>query len=390
LITGPRAVGKTTSAARHAKSVIRLDRPNEAAVVLADPDAALRGLAEPILIDEWQLVPSVLWAVKRAVDDDRRPGRFIITGSVNAELDSHSWPGTGRLVRIKMTSLTVREIDGLNLNRPSFLDFIATNGMKDLPRPAQSLDLRDYVELVARGGFPETVELSSESVRHRWAKDYLEQLFTRDVDQADGRRDPLRLARYFEAYALNIAGVTTDQTIIQAAGVNRKTADSYEQLLRKLFIADVLPAWSTNRLKRLIRTPKRYVTDSGLVTAALRLGVDGLMRDGDLIGRLLDTFVCAQLRAEQAIMSHDARLYHLRDQNGAHEVDILAELDINRVIAIEVKATSAPTLEAARHLQWLQHELGDRFTAGILFHTGPRVFRLADQIIAAPISTLWS
>src|SRR5919108_4543273 len=100
LVLGPRATGKTTTAARHAQTVIRLDQPGRAASVRADPDAALRGLAEPVLIDEWQLAPEVLGAVKRSVDRDARPGRYLITGSVRAALNADTWPLTGRAVRI--------------------------------------------------------------------------------------------------------------------------------------------------------------------------------------------------------------------------------------------------------------------------------------------------
>ena len=113
------------------------------------------------------------------------------------------------------------------------------------------------------------------------------------------------------------------------------------------------------------------------------------MRDADILGRLLETFVAAQLRAELQLGERQARLYHLRDQNGDREVDLIAELDVNRIIAIEIKATSAPGDPAARHLKWLRDQLGDRFAAGVVFHTGPMVFTLSERIIAAPISTLW-
>lgn len=112
LITGPRAAGKTTTGRRYAMSMIRLDREAEAAAFRADPDAALRGLPEPLLLDEWQSVPSVLSAVKRAVDDDPRPGRFLLTGSVRADLRTETWPGTGRVVRLRLYGLTVRELLG--------------------------------------------------------------------------------------------------------------------------------------------------------------------------------------------------------------------------------------------------------------------------------------
>jgi predicted AAA+ superfamily ATPase len=389
LLVGPRASGKTTTAARHARTVIRLDQPREAAVVEADPDAALRDRAEPVLIDEWQLVPSVLGAVKRAVDAMPRPGRFIVTGSVRGRLDSPTWPGTGRLIQVDLGSLTRREIIGGDLRRPPFLLRIASDDAGGLGAPAESPDLRDYLELALQGGFPDLIG-RSERGRLLWLTSYLDQLFTRDVDQLDGRRDPGRLRRFFEAYAVNTAGVVPLATLYESAQIDRKTADAYEGLLRDLFIIETVPAWSSNRLKRLVRSPKRYVADPGLVAGALQLTLDAVLRDGDLAGRLLDTFVLTQLRGELQLDFPQPRLYHLRDHNGDHEVDLVAELDAHRLVAIEVKATAAPRLDAARHLIWLRDQLGERFAAGVVLHTGTRVFQLDDRIIAAPVATLWS
>ncbi|MGH3566394.1 MAG: AAA family ATPase [Pseudonocardia sp.] len=155
LLVGPRASGKTTTAVRHAGSVIRLDEPREAALVEADPDAALRDRTEPVLIDEWQLVPSVLGAIKRAVDTVPRPGRFIVTGSVRGRLDSPTWPGTGRLIQVDMGVLTRRELAGHDLSRAPFLTRVAADGAAGLRTPEPPLDLRDYLELALQGGFPE-------------------------------------------------------------------------------------------------------------------------------------------------------------------------------------------------------------------------------------------
>lgn len=137
-----------------------------------------------------------------------------------------------------------------------------------------------------------------------------------------------RLRRYFEAYALNSAGVVDDKTLYDAAGINRVTALVYEELLGDLFVAEAVPAWSSNRLSRVVDRPKRYLIDPAMMAAALRVDASGVLRDGDLLGRLLDTFVAAQLRPEAAIAES--------------------------------------------------------------FHTGPRLFELGDRIVAAPMSTLWA
>ncbi len=172
-------------------------------------------------------------------------------------------------------------------------------------------------------------------------------------------------------------------------GVNRRTAVAYEQLLANLFVVEAMPAWTSNRLRRLSLGPKRYFVDPAIPAAALRLDAGAVLRDGDLLGRLLDTFVAAQLRAECGSSDTRPRLYHLREEHGRREVDILAEIGGRDLIAFEVKADAAPGRDAARHLVWLRDRLGERFVGGIVFHSGPRAFKLDEKVTAAPICTLW-
>ena len=384
-LTGPRATGKTTTAARLATSVVHLDREAEAVAFRADPDAAIRGLAEPVLLDEWQVVPGVLGAVKRAVDARPEPGRFLIAGSVRGDLEGDVWPGTGRLTRIPLFGMTVREQIGLESFVP-FLDRVVTG---DLEPARDTPDLRGYVELLLRSGFPEAALRLGVAARRRWLESYVEHLLTRDAEQVEGGRDPVRLRRYLEAYALNTAGIVEDRTLFEAAGINRKTALAYERLLANLLVVEAVPAWTSNRLKRLVLSPKRYMIDPGLAAAVLGLDVDLIMRNGDLLGRLLDTFVAAQLRAELAITASRPRLYHVRQQQGRFEVDLLVELAGGRLIGLEVKADAAPTADSARHLAALRDRYPDTFLAGIVLHTGPRAYRLGDRLLAVPISTLW-
>jgi uncharacterized protein len=389
LIVGPRAAGKTTTARRLAQTVIRLDKEADAAVFRADPDVALRGLDEPVLLDEWQLVASVLGAVKRAVDDDPRPGRFLLTGSVRDDLEAETWPGTGRLTRVAMCGLTVREIAG-DVAMPGLLDRVLAGEMNGAAGTlGDAPDLRGYVELALTGTFPSPTLHLEDRARRRWYRGYLDQILTRDAAQLPGVRDPLRLRRYFEALALNTAGVVQDKTLYDAAGVTAKSAATYDRLLGNLLIVESVPAWSASRLRRLTRSPKRYVVDPALVAAALRLDVEGVLRDADMLGRVLDSFVAAQLRAELSAGAVEFTMYHLRQQQGRHEVDIVVEAGDGRVIGIEVKADAAPSSHDARHLCWLRDEIGDRFVAGLVLHTGPRPFALGDRITALPICSLW-
>lgn len=386
LITGPRATGKTTTTARHARSVVRLDRQADAEAYRADPDSVLARQAEPVLLDEWQAVPEVLGAVKRSVDQDPRPGRFVITGSVRALLSAETWPGTGRLQTLPMYGLTVAELQGRPDKRP-FLDVLAGGGVP--PGPQGPPDLAGYLDLALAGGYPEPLLLRPERSRARWLESYVEQLITRDAPDLQHGRDPDRLRRYFEAVALNTAGFVEQTTLANAAGVDKRTAAAYEQLLRNLLVLHALPAWTTNRLKRLVRGPKRHLTDVALLTGAVGVDTAAVLAEGDLLGRVLETFVLTQLRAELPACRTRPRLYHLRQEQGRREIDIVAELGGHRIIGIEVKA-GAPTRTDARHLEWLRDEYDDRFLAGVILHTGPHRYELGDRITAAPIAALWS
>ena len=388
MIVGPRAAGKSTTAARLATTVVQLDRAAQAAAFLADPDAALAALPAPVLLDEWQEVPGVLGAVKRAVDADGSPGRYLLAGSVRADLGAATWPGTGRVIRVRMYPLTVAEQMGRS-PRPLIDRLVAGEPLAPAPDPP---DLRGYVELALVGGFPEATLGVPERARRLWLESYIEQILTHDAPTGEGARgrDPERLGRYLLAYAINSAGVAEDRTIYTAAGIDRRTAVAYEALLGDLMVASSLPAWTTNRLKRLIRSPKRHLVDTGLWAAVMGVDATAVILDGDLLGRLLDTFVTAQLRTEATVAANSHRLFRLRTEQGRHEIDLVAEIGAHRIVGIEIKASAAPTAHDARHLLWLRDQLGDRFSAGVVLHTGPATYPLAERITAAPICTLWS
>ncbi len=391
LVVGPRATGKTTTMDRRATTRVQLDLDAQAAAFKADPTAALRARPEPILLDEWQNVPGVLTAVRRAVNADPRPNRFYVTGSVRAEIENAVWPGTGRLVRIAVHPMTIREQLG-RVGGPTVFDRIAAG--EDFTAPSDPPDLRGYVDMALRSGFPTAALELTGQARTAWLESYIADLLTHDIEQLEepgGRhRDPARMRRYLEAYALNSAGIAEHKAIYDAAEINKVTAMSYERLLSDLLVAERVPAWSSNRLKRLVHRPKRYLVDAGLMAATLRLDEQGVVGDGNVLGRILETFVASQLRPEADVSRSRPRLHHLRTEGGRQEIDLLAELGGQRVIGFEIKAGAAPARADAKHLAWLRDTLGDRFLAGVVFHTGPDIFELGDRIRAAPIATLWA
>ncbi len=387
MIVGPRACGKTTTAARVVSTEVRLDREADAAPFRADSDALLRTLDAPSLIDEWQLVPDVLSAIKRTIDQDPAPGRFVLTGSVRAELLDASWAATGRIARLQQWGLSQREVEG-DVKKPSFFDQLRVN-VDALLATTGTHDLAGYVDIALAGGFPEMMRLSTEG-RKDWLQSYVDQLILRDARVVGESRDPVRLRRFLAGYAANTAGTPTDKLLHDIAGISRPTGVAYETVLEMLFVTERIPAWHSNRVKRLVKSPKRVLIEPAMVSPLLGANATAALRDGNLLGRLIETFAIAQLRPESSAGANPVQLHHLRLDNGKREIDLIAEYRDGTVAAIEVKASAAPSPADAAHIDWLAEQLGDKFLVGVVFHTGARAFRLGPNAVAIPLSGIWT
>ena len=359
--------------------------------MLDDPDAAIRDGPFPLLIDEWQHAPNVLPAVKRAVDAAQAgPGRYIITGSARNDLHHGQWPLTGRVLATQLWPLTGRERFG-DASAPSLFD--RWDSDRRFALPAERPDVLGYLDIALDGGFPGALAASRAGVRDDWMRSHVDVAVSRDLGELSHdigrRRSPESLRRCLRAFALHTAGVVPDTALAQAAGLDRRTTLGYHEMLTVLRLVDDVPAWHSNRLKRLTSMPKRYLTDPGL--AAWLMGVDreSLRRDTDARGRIIDTYVAAQLRTEAAAASRRVQMFHLRTQGGEHEIDLVVEIG-RRLAAIEVKTSSAPSARDARHIAWLRDRLPpEQFAGGVVFHTGPHRYGLGSGIEAVPIAGLW-
>jgi uncharacterized protein len=388
LVVGPRSCGKTTTALAHSRSALRLDRPTERGVALADPDAAIAVGDRPLLIDEWQLAPEVLGAVKRAVDVDFSPAQFILTGSARADLLEPGWAGTGRVVRLAMWGLTERELNGDGATT----GFLPMAGDRDaeMPSVVDAPDVRAYVGQALRGGLPQVATSSSPARRARLLDAYVDQLVTREVELSGSRSNPSLLRTYLRALAASSAGSPSTERLIQATGIDRATTQRYDGIFESLMISERRASYGRNRLSRIASRPKRYLTEPALLGPLLGIDERLVMRDADLLGRLIDTYVMAQLRPELELIVPKPQLLHLRDTNGDHEIDLVVEYPDGSVLGIEIKADANPGREAGRHLRWLSEQLGADFRRGIVFHTGPRSFQYEPSIWYLPISTIWT
>lgn len=387
MLTGPRGCGKTTTAVRRAASVLRLDRPDEAGALRAAPDAVLATYSSPVLIDEWQVVPESIGAVKRAVDAEPRPGRYLLTGSVRGRLDAAGWPGTGRVVPLPMYGLTVGE----RLRRPQAATMLGRLFSDEEPVAGtleEAPTLVGYLDHAFRGGFPGAIGLT-DFARSTWYEGYIDQLVRHDVSGLAEIRSPAGLAALLRAVALNTAGMPTLTTLAEAARIDHRTATAYLDLLEDLRIIDRLPAWTANRLNRMVKTPKYHIVDPGMAAHLAGDTRSGILKSGDRIGRLIDTFVVAQVRPLLKLAAPSVTAHHLRDGNQTREIDLLLESADGQIVAIEIKAAGALELRDARHLAWLRDQLGDTFHRGLILHTGATTYPLSERIWATPIAALW-
>ncbi|MDR0944774.1 MAG: DUF4143 domain-containing protein [Bifidobacteriaceae bacterium] len=386
MLTGPRACGKTTTALRRVRSTIRLDDPRQRSAFGGSPDAYLERLTPPVLLDEWQESPDSMSAVKRAVDSGAPAGSLFVTGSVRARRTGQTWPGTGRVVPVRMWGLTMAERLGLT-GASSVIDRFMS-GEEPSPEPG-TLDTFDYVAEAAKGGFPEALTLD-ETGRDEWFDGYANQLIGRDATELADVRAPGRLMALVKALALNTAGSPTVATLIEASGANGRTVARYLDLLTDLCVIERLPAWGTGRTARLHKAPRVHMADTGLAMWLAGVSAEGVLRDGDLLGRVIESFVMAQLRPLLPLSRTRPTAYHLRDATQRREVDIVLEGRDGAIVGIEVKAATTATPSDAKHLRWLQQLTGDSFKQGLVLHTGPLTYPLGEGIWAAPISTIWT
>jgi predicted AAA+ superfamily ATPase len=346
-----------------------------------------------VVIDEWNDAPDVLGAVKRAVDRGAVPGSYVLTGSLSGEAYPGRWQATGRVLDVQMQTMAAREIVGLaegelfidRALRPAAQWLGESGGMG----PGR-IDLSDYLNLVALGGYPDAVAPFAPDAAGVWLRNYARQLAEIDASRLGGQVSAARFGRYLRALALSSGQTPTWEKLAETSDIDRQTAAHYGKLVERLFVGWSAEPFLSNRLKRLARTPKRFIADTGLMLALAGVGPQELVRSPELLGQALETFVANQLRAEVGAAHTPPQLSHLREHAGEHEVDLVLEYPAGQVVGIEVKASAAPGPRAHRHLSWLRDQLGDRFAAGFVFHTGLAAKEVDTRIYSLPVAAIWS
>lgn len=395
IVQGARQVGKSTLvqalATHHAGAMVDLDDPFQLDTFRRDPSGVLAPLVRPIVIDEIQRAgqPALL-AVKRAVDRDRRPGQFVLTGSANyLAARTHVETLAGRNVKVALWPLSQGE---LAQRRERFISLAFSEPAALLETRAPSGGAR-LLERIVMGGFPEVaLRLGATATRWRWCAGYAADCTDREalrgiaeVRKTDDLRRTLAVLAARTGSELVLQNVRTS---LGDAGssVDHKTLVSFVDLLEALHLVHRLPAWSTNLTTRARRHPKVHMCDTGLAVGLLRVDVDRARADA-VTGQLVETFVVNEIAKQSSWADEPFALFHFRDHE--HEIDLLLERSDGSIVAVEVKAGPVQVHDA-RHLAWLRDTHPRRFVAGFVLHGGTTRRPLGDRLFALPIDALWS
>ncbi len=385
MVVGPRQVGKTTLVRQIAGSDMQyLTLDDEATRLSAqdDPVGLVRRLDRAV-IDEVQRAPELLLAIKKSVDEDRRPGRFLLTGSANImTLPKVADSLAGRMQTQLLLPLSQAEIESSGGN---WVQAAFSGKLPAVVRPSLGADL---LQRVLKGGYPEVLTRANEARRVQWAQSYIDSILVRDVADLSQVDKLDQMPRLFEALA-HTAGQMSNYTKLGGqVGLDSKTASRYVGIFEQLYLIQRVAVWSANALNRVVKTPKLQFLDSGLLAAACGLGHDAIERDKTKFGALLETFVYAELLKCVHGLPQRYRILYYRDLSGT-EVDFVLENSAGEVVGVEVKASATVRRNDLKGLKKLAELAGERFKLGVLLYDGDQTVPLGDGIWAAPISTLW-
>lgn len=386
LVHGPRQCGKTTLARMVGDAAgyeyITFDDDVQLAAAQADPVGFVADLTDRTVLDEVQRVPALFLSLKTAVDRDHRPGRFILTGSANVLLvpklaDSLA----GRMEILRLHPMTQDELAG---QASRFIDvlFAARFRNRSFERLGHGL-----AERVVAGGYPAALLRAKAKRRAAWYRDYIETLVQRDVRDLARISALGSLPRLLQLAAGQTARLVNVAEMASAFQLSRPTIRDYVVLLERIFLLEHLPPWHSNRLRRLIKTPKLHLGDTGLASALLGVDAEFLIKDRAMLGQLLETFVFQELKRQASWSDMPVQFYHFRDKDGV-EADIVLE-KAGTVAGIEIKAAATVMKKDFRGLKKLREATGKRFAAGVVVYDGEHVVGFGEKLYAVPIRALW-
>jgi len=387
LIAGGRQTGKTTlvralGAGPVGTRYVTLDDVTVREAVSRDPEAFLASLDGPAILDEVQQAPQLFPALRREIDRDRRPGRFLLTGSAHVlAAPEIARALVGRLEMITLWPLSQGEIEGV---REGFVDAVFRSA---LPRMQTGEGRAALWKRVLRGGFPEAIG-RRDARAAAWFDSYVDLLLMRDIRDLARIEGATLLPRLVELLAARAGSIPNLAELSRSSGVPQTTLKRYLALLEAVFLIARIPAWAANPTKRLVRSPKLIFTDSGLLAHLARIGADTVKQKPGAAGPLLECFVAAELLKQIGWSGDRVRLHHFRTSAG-HEVDLVLEDERGRLVGIEVKSRTSVTRADLRGMDALADAAGEAFHRGIVLYTGSEAVAFGPRLHALPMDALW-
>lgn len=386
LLAGPRQAGKTTLvrhiAAQQGLRYLTLDDGLTLLSAREDPVGMVRSLDRAV-IDEIQRAPQLLLAIKKSVDEDRRPGRFLLTGSANLmALPTVADSLAGRMETLSLLPLSQSE---MALRQANWIDQAFAGRILQASTPAVGEAL---VERVLRGGYPEAVARPAGRRRTTWARQYIDALIERDVRDIAHIDKLDQLPRFLRALA-HTAGQMCNYTQLGAqVGLDGKTALRYCGVFEQMYLLQRIDVWARNRLSRVVKTAKLQFLDAGLLTSLLDLTAQEVAQDRTRFGNVLETFVFGELLKHSTTAQDDYRLMYYRDAD-KFEVDVVIENAAGQLVGVEVKAAATVKASDLRGLKKWAALAGPQFRLGVVLYDGTETLPLGDGLWAAPLSSLW-
>ena len=388
LLNGARQTGKTTLAqalaAGSGAQYFTFDDLATLALAAGDPSGFIRNLTGPVVLDEIQKAPNLFSAIKLAVDKDRQPGRFLLTGSANVlTLPRLSESLAGRMEVIPLYPFSAGELAGA---AEGFLARLFAGTIATSKRASAGGDM---AARLTRGGYPEATQREAEDRRGAWFASYISTILQRDVRDL-ARVDALHtLPNLLKLLAARASGLLNLADVGRDAGLPHTTLTRYLALLETVFLVHRLPAWSHNLGQRLVKAPKLHLVDSGLACHLLGADARRLSEDRPLMGRLLESYVVGELRKQVSWADSRTALYFFRTATGL-EVDVVLERPDGSVAGIEVKASASVGASDFAALKTLRNQLGQLFRAGVVLYLGDQVVPFGDKLWLVPLPALWA
>jgi len=389
MLIGARQTGKSTLAKLLAESkewyaqYTTLDDLTIKSAALMDPHGFISNLSLPLVIDEVQLAPELLPAIKLLIDHNRKPGQFLLTGSANVlTLPKVSESLAGRVELFTLFPLSQGELIG---KKENFIDRSFSGSLKIIPATAEN----DIWERVVDGGFPEVLQRTSYERKQVWSRDYITTMLQRDIRELTQISGLAIIPRFLELLAPRVGASHNATEMSRAMQIPQTSIKRYMSLFEATFLIHRLLPWSTNLGKRLVKTPKLYFNDTGLAAHLTGQTTDALRAKSLLFGPLLENFVLNELRKQATWSQRSPRFYHLRTQSGI-EVDFILEAQNGDCVGIEVKAAGTVRADDFKGCQWMQDQLGHKLVAGIVLYLGKKIVPFGQKFWAMPVSAIWA